>query len=351
MSDHDRPGRRWRRCEPLQTARSADAVRRQLADLLPEPGRDGRDGVVVLRLHPHDTGRLRRPEADREHGAERDRDLTEDIARVSLADDTLDPVDELDRLDPPLEQAEERTPAALVHRVLARNEPDVRGGAREPLPLGSVQLREDRERGDLVGRHHGRHRSTGTMGPPLPGGMEASTASRAPPPSTRQRYRGGAARDRRGAVVQYGIGGLRSGTRPRAQREHAESEQVMMQVRVARPTRDLGAARSFYGELLGMPVLASFEDHDGYSGVVFGLPDSWRQLEVVSRKGVTPSPTAEDQLVLYLGSADEVARAAARIHAAGFEPAVSPNPYWARAGAVCFVDPDGYWIVLSPQAW
>ena len=66
---------------------------------------------------------------------------------------------------------------------------------------------------------------------------------------------------------------------------------------------------------------------------------------------MTPSPTAEDQLVLYLGSADAVARAAARIRAAGFEPAVSPNPYWARTGAVCFVDPDGYWVVLSPQAW
>lgn len=125
----------------------------------------------------------------------------------------------------------------------------------------------------------------------------------------------------------------------------------MMQVRVARPTRDLEAVRSFYGKLLGMPVLASFEDHDGYSGIVFGLPDSSRQLEVVSREGVNPSPTPEDQLVFYLGSADEVARTAARIHAAGFELVVSPNPYWARTGAVCFVDPDGYWIVLSPQAW
>lgn len=126
---------------------------------------------------------------------------------------------------------------------------------------------------------------------------------------------------------------------------------MMMQVRVARPARDLAAARSFYGELLGMPVLATFDDHDGYSGVVFGLPDSSRQLEVVSREGLTPSPTAEDQLVLYLGSANAVTSAADRIRAAGLEPTVSPNPYWARHGAVCFVDPDGYWVVLSPQAW
>ena len=75
-----------------------------------------------------------------------------------------------------------------------------------------------------------------------------------------------------------------------------------MQVRVARPARNFDAVVSFYGGLLGMPVLASFEDHDGYSGVVFALPDASRQLEVVLREGVVPSPTPEDQLVFYLGS-------------------------------------------------
>ena len=51
-----------------------------------------------------------------------------------------------------------------------------------------------------------------------------------------------------------------------------------MQVRVARPTRDLAAARRFYGEHLGLAVVASFEGHDGFDGVVFGLPDASRQL-------------------------------------------------------------------------
>jgi catechol 2,3-dioxygenase-like lactoylglutathione lyase family enzyme len=123
-----------------------------------------------------------------------------------------------------------------------------------------------------------------------------------------------------------------------------------MQVRFARPTRDLEAAVSFYGSL-DLPVLASFADHDGYSGVVLGLPDSSRQLELVFREGVMPSPTHDDQLVLYLGSAERVGGAVARIRAAGFEPRVAPNPYWERNGAVCFVDPDGYWVVLSPEAW
>jgi hypothetical protein len=123
-----------------------------------------------------------------------------------------------------------------------------------------------------------------------------------------------------------------------------------MQVRIARPTANLDAAVAFY-RLLDMPVLASFADHDGYSGVVLGLPDAERQLELVEREGVTPSPTHEDQLVLYLGSVERVERETARIGAAGFEPSVASNPYWGETGAVCFVDPDGYWLVLSPDAW
>ena len=161
------------------------------------------------------------------------------------------------------------------------------------------------ERGDLVGRHHGAApvgRHDGAADPQRDGSVHS--IARAAAQHTTTLLRGGAARDRLGAVVQYAIAGRRTATRARAERERAESEHVMMQVRVARPTRDLEAARSFYGALLGIPVLASFEDHDGYSGVVFGLPDSSRQLEVVYREGVTPSPTAEDQLVFYLGSAD-----------------------------------------------
>jgi catechol 2,3-dioxygenase-like lactoylglutathione lyase family enzyme len=125
----------------------------------------------------------------------------------------------------------------------------------------------------------------------------------------------------------------------------------MSQIRVARPTGDLAAASAFYGDVLGLPVLASFEEHDGYSGVILGLPDASRQLELVAHEGTLPLPTSEDQLVLYLGSAERVEKDAARLRAAGHEPRLPANPYWPRTGAVCFVDPDGYWLVLSPEAW
>jgi catechol 2,3-dioxygenase-like lactoylglutathione lyase family enzyme len=124
-----------------------------------------------------------------------------------------------------------------------------------------------------------------------------------------------------------------------------------MQVRIARPTRDLGRALAFYRDLVELPVLASFEDHDGYSGAILGLPGRDMQLELVFHASVEPAPTAEDQLVLYLGSADAVAGRAATLGRAGHGPTPTANPYWTRNGAIAFVDPDGYRLILSPDSW
>ena len=74
----------------LQPARPPIRSRGELADLLADLGRDRGDRVVVVRLDPHHARRLGGPEADREDGAERDRHLAEDVARLALADDALD---------------------------------------------------------------------------------------------------------------------------------------------------------------------------------------------------------------------------------------------------------------------
>jgi catechol 2,3-dioxygenase-like lactoylglutathione lyase family enzyme len=126
---------------------------------------------------------------------------------------------------------------------------------------------------------------------------------------------------------------------------------TLMQIRVARPTRELERVCAFYRDAVGLPVLSSFDDHEGYSGVLLGVPDATRQLELVRHAEVGPSPTTEDQFVLYLGSTAAVADRAAAIEAAGHEPQLPPNPYWAREGAIAFVDPDGYWVILSPDRW
>ena len=122
-------------------------------------------------------------------------------------------------------------------------------------------------------------------------------------------------------------------------------------MRVARPTSALARSRDFYERVLGLRVLWSFADHDGFDGVILGLPDERAQFELISpREPLVPTPTVEDVLVLYLSDDREVVDLADRLRAAGHDevPSDDPtlNPYWPRAGARVFVDPDGYRLVL-----
>lgn len=98
---------------------------------------------------------MRSPESEPEHRPERDRHLAEEVTDVPSADDTMDPVDECDRLDPTLEHGEQRPLVTLVHRVLARHEPDIRRDAREPFPLDRAESVEEGDLRELVRRHHG----------------------------------------------------------------------------------------------------------------------------------------------------------------------------------------------------
>jgi hypothetical protein len=129
----------------------------------------------------------------------------------------------------------------------------------------------------------------------------------------------------------------------------------LVAVRVARPTRELGRVRLFYEQIVGLPVLASFTDHDGYDGVIFGLPDERAQLELVrSPHGDVPVPTNEDALVLYHCSGGAASDLVDRLERAG-TPEITDdpmlNPYWPRRAARCYVDPDGYRLVVDPNGF
>jgi catechol 2,3-dioxygenase-like lactoylglutathione lyase family enzyme len=118
-------------------------------------------------------------------------------------------------------------------------------------------------------------------------------------------------------------------------------------VRVARPTDRLEECVRFYRDALGLVELGGFHDHDGYDGVMLGLPDSSVHLELTSHVAGSPcpAPTADNLLVLYLPDRDSVDAAAARLAAAG-HPAVDPeNRYW-RGRSVTVADPDGWRVVL-----
>lgn len=122
-------------------------------------------------------------------------------------------------------------------------------------------------------------------------------------------------------------------------------------MRTARPTADIGKARHFYERCVGLPVLSSFVDHDGFDGIILGVPDERAQLELVrTPHEVIPTPTLEDALVLYcdLATRNQIIdrlRTANSHQVPNDDPEL--NPYWPRNGATTFVDPDGYRLIIS----
>ena len=121
-------------------------------------------------------------------------------------------------------------------------------------------------------------------------------------------------------------------------------------VRFARPTAHYDEILAFYRDVLGLPVLAEWRDHDGYDGVVFGLPGTPVHMEITQHgtPPIVPAPHPENQLVLYLRGAKALEAAVSRLAGHGHRPVTATNPYWPANGAVLFADPDGWLVVLAP---
>ena len=123
-------------------------------------------------------------------------------------------------------------------------------------------------------------------------------------------------------------------------------------LRVARPTDHLEEVVRFYTDGLGFSRLDSFEDHDGFDGVMVGNPGAPYHLEFTRKHGHAAgrAPTQDNLLVFYLPDRDVWQRAVDRMIAAGYHPVPSFNPYWDGAGRT-FEDADGYRVVLQNDSW
>jgi catechol 2,3-dioxygenase-like lactoylglutathione lyase family enzyme len=123
-------------------------------------------------------------------------------------------------------------------------------------------------------------------------------------------------------------------------------------VRVARPSDNLEASVRFYRDGLGLEVIGSFEDHEGFDGVMLGVPGEAWHLELTRQRGhrVGVAPTQEHLLAFYLPDRAAWEAAVEKVRASGYEPVPSYNPYWDRQGTT-FEDPDGYRIVLQNAPW
>ncbi len=123
-------------------------------------------------------------------------------------------------------------------------------------------------------------------------------------------------------------------------------------LRVARASDDLTAAVRFYREGLGFAVLFEFHDHAGFDGVMLGHPGAAYHLELTRKAGHAAgrAPGLDSLLVFYLPDHGAFGAALERLRATGHLPVKAFNPYWDEHG-VTFEDPDGYRIVLVPEAW
>jgi catechol 2,3-dioxygenase-like lactoylglutathione lyase family enzyme len=122
------------------------------------------------------------------------------------------------------------------------------------------------------------------------------------------------------------------------------------QVRIARPTDRLQAIIAFYRDGLGLPELFRFEGHDGYSGIMLGLPDASCHLEFTQHVDGSPcpAPTRDNLLVLYFDGEQHARAVARRLEAQGGAIVPAENPYWTNTGAITVEDPDGWRVVLAP---
>lgn len=123
-------------------------------------------------------------------------------------------------------------------------------------------------------------------------------------------------------------------------------------LRIARPVSDLHRTAAMYCAGLGLTVIGSFEDHDGFDGVMLGQPGASHHFEFTCSRQhpVQPRSTSEDLTVFYIEDSSEWQAACANMLAAGFRQVRAFNPYWDRCGHT-YADHDGYRVVLQNAAW
>ena len=123
-------------------------------------------------------------------------------------------------------------------------------------------------------------------------------------------------------------------------------------LRVARATNDLSRLSQMYESGLGLRRLGSFDDHDGFSGVMLGYPGFPYHFEFTEGPdhGPLPRPHADTLLVFYVPDEALWADRCQHMVDAGFKRVPSLNPYWDKEGRT-FEDVDGYRVVIQYGNW
>ena len=104
--------------------------------------------------------------------------------------------------------------------------------------------------------------------------------------------------------------------------------------RIARPTDQFEKVIEFYEKGLGLKRIGEFYNHEGYDGVMFGLPDEEYHLEFTRHidGSPCPAPTKDNLLVFYMHEDSEMKKVSKRLHALGYDEVEPENPYWKDKG-------------------
>ena len=123
-------------------------------------------------------------------------------------------------------------------------------------------------------------------------------------------------------------------------------------IRIARPTDNLDQLVEMYKEGLDFSVLADFDDHDGFDGVVLGHANESYHIEFTHHRDtvVGSAPTQDNLLVFYVPDNEQWKSRCEKLESVGFEKVASYNPYWDISGST-YEDIDGYRVVLQNEQW
>ena len=123
-------------------------------------------------------------------------------------------------------------------------------------------------------------------------------------------------------------------------------------LRIARPVGDLERSVALYRKGLGLIEIGRFRNHAGFDGVMLGKPGLGYHFEFTYcvTHPVSPAPTPEDLVILYLPDPEVWRKQCALMLEAGFLPVTAFNPYWQQRGRT-FEDHDGYRVVLEQASW
>ena len=125
----------------------------------------------------------------------------------------------------------------------------------------------------------------------------------------------------------------------------------VIQIRVARPTDRFEEVVRFYRDGLGLQEIGSFSEHDGYDGIMLGMPDAGFHLEFTRHAHGSPgdAPSKDNLLVFYIADKEAITEKANKLAAMGYPEAEPENPYWKKDG-ITIADSDGWRIVLMNKA-